>query len=138
MDIEIQANGTVLMISSAQHCYLEQTDVKREPTTWQQYICEITEWERTLLHHNWETNTSSLSAVLQDENAKVMAVSDGGQIGDIGTFGWVIGTESEILWEGQGAACGQPMTSHRAEAYGKLAWLCFLKHYIIFLNLQVR
>lgn len=30
------------------------------------------------------------------------------------------------------------MTLHQAEAYGKLAWICFLKHYIIFLDIHVR
>jgi hypothetical protein len=40
--------------------------------------------------------------------------------------------------EGCGKAPGQPMSSHRAEAFGKLAWINFLHHITMFYNITTR
>jgi hypothetical protein len=38
-------------------------------------------------------------------------------------------TAGTVIYQGKGHARGYPMSSYRAEAYGKLAWLLFLDHY---------
>jgi len=49
------------------------------------------------------------------------------------SFAWVISQQATILWRGQGLAPGpaDDMHSGRAEAYGILAALLFLRHYIM-------
>ena len=44
-----------------------------------------------------------------------------------GSFGWVIATESKIVWTGGGIVRGHPIHSFRAEAYGRLAGLSMLR-----------
>ncbi|GAX26437.1 hypothetical protein FisN_37Hu013 [Fistulifera solaris] len=46
-----------------------------------------------------------------------------------GSFGWSLATHNEVLWEGWGFAHGTPMSSYRAEAYGRLAACRFLLRY---------
>ena len=136
VDTRIKSDGTYIMLPPSDQLYKTEHRV-REAQTWEEYITTLPEWERTLLAENWETASyKGLCAELMDAQGTIIIVSDGGQKGDRGTFGWVIGTKHEILWEGRGAACGQPMTPHRAEAYGKLSWICFLKHFIEFFNIQ--
>ena len=57
---------------------------------------------------------------------KLLLVSDGGVRSDVGSFGWVIGTDRQILVRGKGRAFGSPMTSFRAETFAcwdALRWL---------------
>jgi hypothetical protein len=55
--------------------------------------------------------------------------SDGGHIDNRGSYGWVMTVAGTVIYKGKGHARGHPMSSYRAEAYGKLAWLLFLNHY---------
>jgi hypothetical protein len=48
--------------------------------------------------------------------------------------GWVIGTETEIIWDCQGVARGYPMQSHRAEGYA--CPYLFLTHYIRYYGIK--
>ena len=73
---------------------------------------------------------------LLDTNTYI--VSDGGHIDPYGSFGWVIATDSTILIENSGAARGTPMSSYRAEAYGKLSWILFLKHFTPLLHIRTQ
>jgi hypothetical protein len=60
-----------------------------------------------------------------------------GRIGtDHGSFGWVLGTDQEVLWEYKGIARGYPMNSYRAEGYGRISLLSFLTHYVRYLEIQ--
>jgi hypothetical protein len=57
----------------------------------------------------------------------IVLVSDGSQIGSSMSFGWVLGTRSGYnlaVNYGHGYGVG---TSHRAEGWGKLSGVCFLK-----------
>jgi hypothetical protein len=112
----------------------------RLPLTWDEYVHSLPEWVSTLI-----TNTArsaraktELYEALLNESETLCIVSDGGQKDEYGSFGWVIGTKDEILFEGSGPARGQPMTSHRSEAYGKLAWMCFVLHYTEFLGIEIK
>jgi hypothetical protein len=68
----------------------------------------------------------------------LLAFSDGGA--DVprkyGSFGWVLGTDQEILWEFKDIARGYPMQPYRAEGYGRLSLLSFLAHYLLYLEIQ--
>jgi len=54
--------------------------------------------------------------------------SDGAVLGQTASFGWVVADQSGVPWAmGAGPVSGYQPTSYRAEAYGILAVLCFLK-----------
>jgi hypothetical protein len=63
-----------------------------------------------------QPSTISLYEVLTQKYPTLLAVSDGG--GDkpksYGSFGWVLGTDQEILWEWKGIARSYPMQFYRA------------------------
>ena len=88
------------------------------------FISTLEPWEQDLLS-KWEINddaTISLQeALLSTEKITILFVSDGGGKDYYGSFGWIIGTETEVLARGRGTARGFPMQSFRAEAYGRLA-----------------
>ena len=114
-------------------------EVGKEPRSWEEYIRSIPRWEGTLIQlTNEAPSFRGLWQELIDALATIILVSDGGCADPYWSFGWVIATENEILWEGTGVARGQPMTSHRAEAYGKLSWITFLIHYAQFLGIEIK
>jgi hypothetical protein len=47
-------------------------------------------------------------------------------------------TKGKIIAKGEGTVWGNPMTSYRAEAFGKRAWLCFTKRYIEFQGFKAK
>jgi hypothetical protein len=107
--------------------------------TFADYVASLPQWEQDLLVHVKEyVLATPLFEVLQKQNANLLAVSDGGADAALnyGSFGWVLGTDKEILWECKGIARGYPMTSYRAEGYGRISVLSFLTHYIRFLEIQ--
>ncbi|WP_317203152.1 hypothetical protein [Janthinobacterium sp.] len=138
VDMSTRADGTIIVSAPRRHLYRQTRPVK-EPQTWEQYLDSLPDWEKTLMQKTHEpVSTRGLAEELRDASSHIMIVSDGGAKDDKGYFGWIIGTKHEVLWEGQGPARGNPMTAQRAEAYGKLSWICFLKHYVAFLDIQVR
>ena len=66
------------------------------------------------------------SLSVRDHVDNLYLVSDGGVKDGKGSYGWVVATEREILVRARGRATGYPMTSFRAEAFGRwdaLRWL---------------
>jgi hypothetical protein len=63
--------------------------------TFADYVATLPLWDRDLIKLNIESYCpdSSLCELLQQENVKILAASDGGHKDDYGSFGWVIGTE---------------------------------------------
>jgi hypothetical protein len=63
----------------------------------------------------------------------------GGHIADTdhGSYGWVLASSDEILWEGWGEARGHPVQYFRAEGYGRMAGACFIANFIWFFNILV-
>lgn len=106
------------------------------PTTLALYIARLQQWEADLLQYNQSLPLAAplWQSLLQGQ--PIHLVSDGGHKGVDGSFGWVIANEHQVLWEGWGLAHGYPMSSYRAEAYGRLAALRFLLQYITFLGIQ--
>ena len=137
-DISIHANGTLFM-TAPNGAYFRDKPQNKLPKTWMDYVWLLPTWERDLISITDEPdNTIGLSMALQDEKATILVVSDGSCKDGCGSFGWAIGTQFELLWEGAGVARGSPMTAYRAEAYGKLAWLCFLEHYSTFMGIEIK
>jgi hypothetical protein len=95
-------------------------------------------WERDLLAHATEVccPDSSLYELLQLWNINILVASDGGHKDDYGSFGWVIGTEHEVIWDCEGTTRGYPMQSYRAEGYGRMSLLLFLPLYIRYYNIK--
>jgi hypothetical protein len=57
----------------------------------------------------------------------------------MGSYAWVLaGRGKPILVNGEGQVWGNPMTSYRAEAFGKLAWICFLNRFIQLNKVKVK
>jgi hypothetical protein len=106
--------------------------------TFAAYVATLPLWEQDLLAQATEVYCpdSSLYELLQQRNVNILVASDGGQKDDFGSFGWVIGTKDEVIWDCEGTARGYPMQSYRAEGYGRMSLLLFLKHYIRFYNIK--
>ena len=125
-DITRRVNGTNLISEPMEAPWLQQTK-RTSPKTWNEYVVSLPSWEKDLIGINHEMeNMTGLCSALINESTILFAVSDGGNVGPFGSFGWVVGTTDEIMWEGAGVARGSPMTSYRAEAYGYLALTCFI------------
>jgi exonuclease III len=96
---------------------------------WECHIQSLPEWERNLVEYAWECDNceNELQTALCDPNSMLNVASDGGCIGNNGSFAWVIASGKKRLWRANGYAQGGPMSSYRAEAFGKLSWLVFLR-----------
>lgn len=119
-DISTRASGTTYISTTAEVEGQSQPRT-RLPTTWEKHLRSIPTWESNLIRlSNEAENWTGLSAVLIDQSTSITVVSNSGYADEFGSFGWVISTEEEILWEGTGIARGTPMTAFRAEANGHL------------------
>ena len=107
-------------------------------TTWTTFLATLPAWEQDLLTECTERldSTDPLYIALQ-QRGTIYMVSDGGALGVHGSYGIVIGTDDDTLCEGKGTARGGPMQSFRAEGYGNLAGLSFLKRHIECYGIQV-
>ena len=117
-------------------------------TTWTEFIAQLPEWERDLLQFNEDSGHKHFE--IEHPNAELTTlhhylcnggtlylVTDGGAIEPIkGSYGWVIASSTKILWTGRGYTRGYPINSHRAEGYGRLAGLVFLRRYIQYMKLE--
>ena len=86
-------------------------------------------------HISIHESTNTISQWLTDPHKCITIVSDGGNIDDHGSFGWIITNNHTTIFENHGTARGTPMSSFRAEAYGKLSWIIFLKHYTTYYHI---
>ncbi len=104
--------------------------------TWPTYLTTLPAWESDLISNTTElVENNRLLHTLHHREQTLYIVSDGGCDKHRGSFGWVIADESRILWEGWGIAHGNPMSSYRAEGYGRLAAIRFLLHYATYLDI---
>ena len=99
----------------------------RPAATFDQYVSRLPTWEVDLLTH-FEFPQDPFTASLHLAQG-VRAVSDGSVWDDNqGAYGWTISTDrGERTAYGMGPARGAQVDSYRAEAYGMLATLCFLR-----------
>jgi hypothetical protein len=89
-------------------------------------------------HATQKPSTIPLYELSSQKHTTLLAVGDGGA--DVpknyGSFGWILSTEHEILWECKGIARGYPMQSYRAERYGRISLISFTTHYSLYLEIQ--
>jgi hypothetical protein len=107
--------------------------------TFAAYVATLPLWEQDLLAQATEVYCpdSSLYELLQQRDVDILVASDGGQKDDFGSFGWVIGTKDEVIWDCEGTTRGYPLQPYRAEGYGRMALLMFLKHYIRYYDIKL-
>jgi hypothetical protein len=107
--------------------------------TWDTYVRALDTWENKLLCniHFMCTNDEFVD-ITQSATETITIVSDGGCIQEIGSYGWVVAHNNRIIVTGQGRAYGGPMSSHRAEAFGKLSWMVFIHRFLQFTNIKVK
>jgi hypothetical protein len=74
--------------------------------------------------------------LIEDPIITITFVSDGRCTQSKGSFVWVAANAQLELIECKTIARGIPMTSYRAEAYGKLSWILFLKHFKQYFNIS--
>jgi hypothetical protein len=112
---------------------------QRESKTWNEYIDQLPEWERTLLSGCQHLDDRyPLWMYLHDPEIVLHIVSDGGVIDNKGSFGWVIASPGRIVVQCMGPVFGCCMTSHRAEVFGITSWLLYLYYYTDFLQCQIK
>jgi hypothetical protein len=77
--------------------------------------------------------------MLENPNERLTFVSNGSVKDRKGAFGWVVrNTKGKIIARGEGTVWGNPMTSYRVEAFGKLTWICFTKRYIEYHGIKAK
>jgi hypothetical protein len=98
-----------------------------EAKKWNRFLTSLPEWERKVI----EQSKASDPQALKDPPERLMVVSNGGVKDGKGAFRWVAGTSNRaIVAKGEGMVWGNPMTSYRAKACGKLALICFIWRFI--------
>jgi hypothetical protein len=88
-------------------CRLEPEAVyETARTSITEYVATLPPSIRDLLAHATEEfyPESFLYELLKQKNAKILVASDGGHKDDYGSFGWVIGTKDEVIWDCEGVA----------------------------------
>jgi hypothetical protein len=99
---------------------------------WEEYKAALPECVREILKGCTEIHRKDkpdLMDILLSETKVLNICSDGGHINNRGSYGWVMAAAGTVIYQGKGHARGYPMSSYRAEAYGKLAWLLFFLHH---------
>jgi hypothetical protein len=109
--------------------------------TFEQYKETLPSWVQQLISMTEEQvhdNELLLHELLQIQRS-LNFVTDGGATEGHGYFGWVIATNSKILWRGKGKVLGNPhlMESLRTESVGMLSMTLFLLHYCKFHDIEV-
>ena len=95
--------------------------------TFTQYVSRLPQWEAELLQYmDMAEDPFTVSDALSHG---IRAVSDGSVWTDNqGAFGWIVSSDlGDRLSRGMGPARGAKVDSYRAEAYGMLAILCYLR-----------
>ena len=115
---------TTLNVASTPHCFR---------TIQEQFRNQLRTWQRPLFGSLRKSKSpNALYQQLSQQNS-VMLVSDASvqKLGQSG-FAWIVAHDANHLWRGQGLAPGpvEDMHSGRAEAFGILAALIFLQHYM--------
>eukprot|EP00957_Ditylum_brightwellii_P135463 10328222-Ditylum_brightwellii.AAC.1 len=92
----------------------------------------LSTWEQRLLKHIKATNTSYGSFKTHIElGNKLWIVTDGGLKQGDRYYGWVIATDTNIIWEGRGyvQSNAELVESLHTEGMTHMAAATFLKHY---------
>jgi hypothetical protein len=101
--------------------------------TWDDYVSSLDPWERMLLQrihflHQWPFD---IHQQLSDAPSATL-VSDGGADHFQGSAGWVIAVGNRRIIQGQCLVPGFDPRSYRAEGYGMIGGLLFLRHLCLY------
>ena len=113
------------------------------PTQWDEYVCQLEPWRKQLIqHHFLETSINDIMEELKNPEILLLCVSDGScnPSQNFGTYGWTIyhANRNQTLCSGYGHIPGFPVSSFRAEGFGKLSWLVFINEICRFKKLSRR
>lgn len=102
-----------------------------QPRSWMRYVRGLPLWEQFLLQHvHMLSHYDEIISYFR--SSRIYLVSDGGYNSARGGFGWALGTETAELIHGWGVATGNPLSSYRAELFGRLSGFRFLFHFLRF------
>jgi hypothetical protein len=98
--------------------------------SFQEYLGSLPEWQQELLAGvSGPSGPNSLGQVLL-QGLHLFLCSDGGAKDHAGSFGWVIATSTQILWECSGIASGWYANLFRLEGIVQLSLLVFFEAYL--------
>jgi hypothetical protein len=121
-------------------CYVETVDdpIPTINATFNDFVQnELPEWEKDLIKNVTEIAGGPPLYDYMMKAGSLIAVSDGGSKEGHGSFGWTIGDGYGVQFlEAHGIARGEPMSSFRAEAYGRLSIMRFLIRYAEFFAIK--
>jgi hypothetical protein len=112
------------------------------PESFDQYVMTLPKWEQSLFTSleflvppfHLAATLSNLPRGADTPALQIHFVSDGSQIDETTTFGWVLSlSDGTRLAQCAGPGCG-PGTSHRAEGYGVLSAVCFVSRLQLFVS----
>jgi hypothetical protein len=108
------------------------------PTTFDECCNQLPLWAHHLItfRRRLETDTFQTLYNCLVDGVPLFLCSDGGALKHVGSIGWVIATETELLWDCCGAAFGWHATSFRSEGLSHLSMLVFLQAFIRFYQIQ--
>jgi hypothetical protein len=115
---------------------LGQPPIAPPACLFQEYLGSLPEWQQEILAGvSGPSGPDSLGQVLL-QGLHLFLCSDGGAKDHAGSFGWVIATSTQILWECSGIASRWYANSFRSEGVGQLSLLVFFEAYILYHGLQ--
>jgi hypothetical protein len=107
------------------------------PHTFEAYCRRLPLWEQQLRSYIHPLDASiSLSECLA-QGIPLYLCSDGGALKHVGSIGWAIATETELLWDCTGSAYGWHANSFRSEGLSHLSLLTFLNRFILYHQIKV-
>jgi hypothetical protein len=120
-----------------------RSDHSDHPANWEEHVALLDIWRFALLqYHNLHIECEEIIDLLCDPAATIICVSDGSNTTalDFGTFAWLIHDPSThgTMITGTGFVPGYPVSSFRAECFGKLAWLVMLNEFCSFHKIRRR
>jgi hypothetical protein len=102
------------------------------PSTFEAYNSNLPSAEKQLITHLHEhiTDERLLDCLIQ--GAPLCFCTNGGALKHVGSIGWVIATDDEVLWECLGSAFGWYGNQFRSEGLSHLSLFVFLRAFITF------
>jgi hypothetical protein len=108
------------------------------PATFYQRIQQLDSWQTPLLRHltHYQPEQRLHEEITNTRDVSIELASDGGARDDLGSFGWTIAYNKTTLWKCKGPTFGLSPGSFRAESYGMISALLFLRTYLIHYETQ--
>jgi hypothetical protein len=130
-------NGSVLRIIRTNTPARVRPEPSQPPiTSFLEFVQSLPRWKKELLAGaSIPAERDKLGQYLLS-GKRLLFCSDGGAKSHDGSFGWIIATDKEFLWECHGTAPGWFTNSFRSEGMGQLALLVFLDAYLEYHQLQ--